>query len=300
MSQRRLLVLDAPSNLGLNPPGSGWVPGCYKLPWALRDRELVHRIRGTDAGCVVPPRYDPTWSPGSGDRNAEAIASYSRLLADRVNRAVGGGGQLLVLGGDCSILIGTMLALRRRGRFGLAFLDAHSDYRHLGNSYRIGAAAGEDLAIVTGKGDARLVNLEGLLPYVREEDVHLVGLRPDDEHLAELRSSRVRITTSEEIETRGPQRVVTDALETITRHTEGFWVHFDADVVDSGEVWAVDSPGGPGPSLTTLGGILRGLFSSPRCIGMELTVFDPDLDPVGNQADRLTDAIARALAPHEG
>ena len=297
MPPRTLFVLDAPSNLGLNPPGSGLIPGCYKLPWALRDRKLVHRLRGNDLGCVVPPRYDPTWSPGSGDRNAEAIASYSKLLADRVSRAVGGGRQLLVLGGDCSILIGTMLALRRRGRFGLAFLDAHSDYRHPGNSDRIGAAAGEDLAIVTGKGDARLVNLEGLSPYVREEDAHVVGLRPDDEYLAELKSSRASITTSEEIETRGPQRVVAEVLETVTRHTEGFWVHFDVDVVDSREVWAVDSPAGPGPSLSTLGGIIRGLFSSPRCVGMELTVFDPDLDPVGNQADRLTDAMAIALTP---
>jgi hypothetical protein len=30
---------------------------------------------------------------------------------------------------------------------------------------------------------------------------------------------------------------------------------------------------------------------------MQLTVFDPDLAPVGNQPDRLTDAIAIALTP---
>jgi arginase len=38
--------------------------------------------------------------------------------------------------------------------FGLAFIDGHSDFRHLGNSEFVGSAAGEDLAIVTGRGDA--------------------------------------------------------------------------------------------------------------------------------------------------
>ncbi len=296
MTARKLFVLDAPSNLGLTPPAAGLIPGCYKLPWALRDRDLVRRIDGVDAGCVVPPRYDPTWTPGSGDRNAAAIADYSRLLADRVDRAIEGGARLLALGGDCSILMGNMLALRRRGRFGLVFIDAHSDYRHPGNSDRIGAAAGEDLAIVTGKGDGRLVDLEGRSPYVRLEDVHVVGVRPDDEYLGELRSSRIATTTSREITSGGAQGVVEEVLETVTRSTEGFWVHFDADAIDSDEVWAVDSPGGPGPSLATLGAIVHRLFLSPKCVGMELTVFDPDLDPDGTQSDRLTEALVRALA----
>jgi arginase len=76
-----------------------------------------------------------------------------------------------------------MLALKRTGRYGLVFIDAHSDFRHPGNSPEIGAAAGEDLAIVTGRGDHRLINLEGMGPYVQEEDVHIVGVRSNDDYL---------------------------------------------------------------------------------------------------------------------
>jgi arginase len=32
---RNLVVLDAPSNLGLRPPAPGTDPGCYKLAGAL-------------------------------------------------------------------------------------------------------------------------------------------------------------------------------------------------------------------------------------------------------------------------
>ncbi len=54
MMKRQITVLDAPSNLGLRPPEPGAVPGCYKLPWALRDRNLLAAIHATDAGSLVP------------------------------------------------------------------------------------------------------------------------------------------------------------------------------------------------------------------------------------------------------
>lgn len=65
---------------------------------------------------------------------------------------------------------GYALALRRLGRYGLAYLDGSADPRHPGNSTAVGAAAGEGLAQVTGRGQADLTDLtdlEGLRPYPR-------------------------------------------------------------------------------------------------------------------------------------
>ena len=61
--------------------------------------------------------------------NRAQIPAYTRVLADRVGTLLDAGERPLVLGGDCSILLGAMLALRRRGRFGLAFVDGHLDFR---------------------------------------------------------------------------------------------------------------------------------------------------------------------------
>ena len=47
-------------------------------------------------------------------RNASAIVRFSRDLADRVEELLGKGHFPLVMGGDCSILLGNMLALRKR------------------------------------------------------------------------------------------------------------------------------------------------------------------------------------------
>src|SRR4029450_10835686 len=173
---RKVVLLDAPSNLGLRPPVPGTIPGCYKLAGAFRDQQLLERLTASEGGVVVPPRYDRgDWKPGDGVFNSHAIANYSRRLADRPYGRLPTGEFPVVLGGDCSILLGSMLALRRMGRYGLAFMDGHSDFRHVGNSAGVGAAGGEDLALVTGRGQPDITDMDGLNPYVRDEDVSVVG-----------------------------------------------------------------------------------------------------------------------------
>src|SRR4051794_4183258 len=71
---RNIVVLDAPSNLGLRPPAPGTVPGCYKLAGALRERRIVQRLRALEGGVVVPPRYDRgDRRKGDGVFNAAAL-----------------------------------------------------------------------------------------------------------------------------------------------------------------------------------------------------------------------------------
>ena len=165
-AMRRIAVLDAPSNLGLRPPTPTSVPGCAKAPGALRDQGLLTRLRARDAGCLTPPRFDPgDWRPGDGVCHADAIAYYSRRLADRIGAIVDAGDFPVVLGGDCSILLGSGLAMKRRAvadelPYGLVYIDGHSDFRHPGNASYVGAAAGEDLALVTGRGQPDLTDLE--------------------------------------------------------------------------------------------------------------------------------------------
>ena len=79
-----VVVLDAPSVLGLRPPAPGRVPGARRLPEALRGNRLVERLQATDAGRVDPPPYSPEVDPATGVRNGATIPGYSIALADRV------------------------------------------------------------------------------------------------------------------------------------------------------------------------------------------------------------------------
>src|SRR5215207_10050669 len=202
---RRTVVLDAPSNLGLRPPAEGAVPGCYKLAGALRDQRLLARIDAIDAGVVTPPRYSIAgWKPGDGVFHGAALAGYTRRLADRIGKHVEAGEFAVVLGGDCSIQLGAVLALRRLGRYGVAYLDGHSDYRHVGNASHVGASAGEGTALITGLGQPDITDLDGLAPYVRRSDLAVLGVRDDDEAVDEVRETGIDIRTVEDLRSTGP------------------------------------------------------------------------------------------------
>ncbi|MCX5381282.1 arginase family protein [Streptomyces sp. NBC_00091] len=298
---RNLVLLDAPSNLGLRPPAPGTVPGVYKLAGALREQGLLHRLGAREGGVVVPPRYDRgDWKEGDGVFHAEAIAAYTVTLADRIERHLRAGEFPVVLGGDCSIQLGAALAMRRLGRYGLAAIDGSADFRHPGNEAvngPVGAAGGEELALSTGRGQSGLTDLEGLRPYLREEDVRLFGLRDGDADLPELHAAGIAAHTVGEIRERGAGAVAREALDGLhPPQTAGFWIHLDADVLDPSVMPAVDSPDPGGLFPAELAALLEVLAGSPRCVGLNVTIYDPDLDPDARAGALLADLVAGAFA----
>lgn len=299
---RRIAVLDAPSNLGLRPPTPTSVPGCAKAPGALRDHGLIGRLGARDAGCLIPPRYDPgDWRPGDGVCHARSIAAYSVALADRIGAIMDAGEFPVVLGGDCSILLGSALAAHRLGeavggRIGLVFVDGHSDFRHPGNASYVGAAAGEDLALVTGRGQADLAAIEGRRPYFRDIDVVVLGIRAQDEYRLDLQAAGIVTRPVPLLRAEGAARSAQWAHEQLA-DCAGYWVHVDVDVLDPAVMPAVDAPDPGGIAFPELELLLTGLVDTPHCLGLELTVFDPDYDPDGTYAAEIVSTLVAGLAP---
>ncbi|SDY65654.1 arginase [Micromonospora pattaloongensis] len=302
---RRIAVLDAPSNLGLRPPTETSVPGCAKAPGALRDHGLVARLGARDAGCLTPPRYDPAdWRPGDGVSHARQISHYSVALADRIGDIIDAGEFPVVLGGDCSILLGSALAMHRLGeavggRIGLVFVDGHSDFRHPGNASYVGAAAGEDLALVTGRGQADLAAIEGRRPYVRDIDVVVLGIRAQDEYRLDLQAAGIVHRPVPALRAEGPARSAQWARDQLA-DCAGYWVHVDVDVLDPAVMPAVDAPEPGGIAFGELELLLAGLVDTPHCLGVELTVFDPDYDPDGAYAAEIVSTVVAGLGPVRG
>ncbi len=301
MDRLPTVVLDAPSNLGLRPLAPGHVPGCDRAPDALRANGLLERLGASDAGRIQASPYSTDVDAVTGVRNGEAIREYSLALAERLGSLLDGDAFPLVLGGDCSILIGSMLALRRRGRYGLVFIDGHLDFYHPGNSERArtaGSAAGMDLALVTGRGADALTNLDGLRPLVRDEDVVALGYAEWDEVSADIAQTAITLVDVEEARRVGMEDAASGALDRLRRNgVEGVWVHVDADVLHERVMPAVDSPNPEGLEFEELARLLRVLVDSEVTVGLELTIFDPDLDPDGTIAERLVACLAEAFVP---
>jgi arginase len=302
MLMRRIAVLDAPTNLGLRPPTTTSVPGCAKAPGALRDHGLITRLIARDAGCLTPPRYDPgNWQPGDGVAQASEIASYTRQLADRIDEIVEEGEFPLVLGGDCSVVLGAGLAMRRRsaeegGRIGLIYVDGHSDFRHPGNASYVGAAAGEGLALVTGRGQADLAGMDARRPYFRDIDVVVLGMRSHDTYRLDLQAAGIAARAVPELRAEGAARTAQWARGLLS-HCTGYWLHVDVDVLDPAVMPAVDAPDPGGIAYAELELLLAGLLGDEECLGLDLTVFDPDYDPQGAYAGELVETLMAGLAP---
>jgi arginase len=292
----RVAVLEAPSILGLRPSG------VELLPDALLKAGLIDRLGARHAGLVVPDSpYDRNRDAATLTLNADGIASFSRRLADAVAELMGRGEFPLVLGGDCSILLGSLLALRRRGRYGLLFIDGHADFYQPAAEPN-GEAASMDLAFATGRGPDILTNLEGRRPLVRDGDVVAFGVRDADEQRARgsqpLPDELVSLDLGT-IRERGIDTAATDAINHLTRSNgpeAGFWIHVDADVLDDAVMPAVDYRLSGGLSRDELTRALRVAVLSRRAVGVELTIYNPRLDPDGSGASGLVQMMADVLA----
>ncbi len=296
-ARRPIVVLGAPSNLGLRPLRPGHEPGVRRMPDALRAAGIVERLGASDAGDVVPAAYDPSWEPGAGTRNAAAIAKHAVALADGLGTVLAEGSFPVVLGGDCSVLVGSMLALRRLGRFGLAFVDGHLDFRHPGNG-DVQAAAGEELALITGRGDPRLTDIEDRAPLVRDRDVVAIGfgIGPIEGGTPDILDTSIGLVGRYDLRRVGAEQAARGALARLPTHSlEGIWVHVDVDVLDGELMPAVDSPGADGLTWDEFERLVGCLVADPLAVGLELTIFDPDLDPDGSLARRLVQAIGTAF-----
>ena len=74
------------------------------------------------------------------------------------------------------------------------------------------------------------------------------------------------------------------------------WLHVDLDVLDQRELPAVDTPGSPGLTFGQLSQLLSRLVAAGCVVGLDVAIYDPELDPAGEYAPRIVDCLASALA----
>jgi arginase len=292
---KSIAVIEAPSILGLRPTG------VERLPDALVRAGLLARLRARHAGRVDPPEYCDARDQETGFLNLQSVADYSRRLAERVDEVLDQGEFPLVLGGDCSILLGPMLALNRRDRYGLLFLDGHMDFYDKDTNIN-GEVASSELALVTGRGPALLTTYDGRCPLVRDEDVVAVGFRDEQEarrYGSPPLSEKMKAVNLEEVRRVGVAAAAREALTYASgQATREFWIHFDADVIDDAVMPAVDYRLPGGLTWVEIEYVLSAALAHPKAVGMEITIFNPRLDTDGKILSAFFDMLTKAFLNH--
>lgn len=212
------------------------------------------------------------------------ISEFNNRLADKVFEVVGQGRFPVVIGGDHSIAVGTWngvvcsISQQSQKPLGLIWIDAHMD-SHTVETSLSGAWHGMPLAALMGHGTKELAEARRSAPILMPENVCLIGVRSYEEGEQKLLEKlNVRIYFMEEVNKRGFQTVLQEAIQLVSKNTVGYGVSLDIDVIDPSEAPGAGSPEPGGISGRDLLKGLEFLKGDPSLKAFELVEFNPHLD----------------------
>ncbi len=271
----RLFVLGVPFN------GDGTTPDSENPADNLRQAGLLECLQsgGTviDLGDVEIPEFDGKRDMETQILNLPTWLKTSKSVAKTITK-VDQDAFLLVLGGDCSILLGIFGGFALQGRrVGLVMLDGHTDYREPSTS-ETGEPADIELAVITGRGPQQVTEFFGKYPLVSEEDVIIYGYRDPDE----IEKSIIRRFDRVEMAKMGMIDALTKGFAGFEKNTP-IWLHLDVDVLDP-SVMPVCYPEPNGLSIDEVTQFLDTCSKLANIIGLSVGCYHPKLDKTGNGA----------------
>ena len=291
--------------IGARLDSAGVGEGEERGPAALRAAGLIDGLDAADRGDISTTIGSSVRDPASGLIGYRDVLAASRELSAGVTAIAAAGGRPLVLGGDCTLLIGALAGARLAlaGRpLGLAFIDGHLDC-YDGRTSPTGECADMELAIVTGGGPGELADLAGPAPIIDPAAAIVAGYRsePNPETVPAGPFTPERYLIDPRIEAIEAAEITDPAAlgERIERQLSSapgrFWLHLDVDVLDPQVLPAVSYPEPGGLDWEQALALVRPLGVSRRLIGASVADFNPDLDPDGRYGRRLAELVAAAL-----
>jgi arginase len=291
-------VLGVPASAGAHHAGQD------RAPRALREAGLIGRM--CDAGLDVADAGDLPGSVFAADpdhpraRNLAAVAAVAREVAEAVAAQLKTGRRLLVIGGDCTITLGVIAGFRRPyPDVGLVYVDGDADLGGALGSDGSGILDSTGVAHLLGYGTAELAGLAGPGPLLAPERLSLLGGDPretDDAGRHFLAGLGVSFTEGPAL-VADPAGTAGRAMTAVAAASGPVVVHFDVDVVDSGDLPLANFPHyGSGVRLADAADALRVLAAHPSFAAMVLTEVNPTYDADGSQLRRYVDALVPVLA----
>jgi arginase len=294
---REWTVIGVPTSAGAHHAGQ------EQAPAALRGAGLIERLRGAglsvaDAGDLPGATFATDHDHPSA-RNLAAVAQVAKQVADAVAAVVGDGRLPLVVGGDCTITLGVIAGFRRsHPGIGLLYVDGDADVT-TPDPAGSGILDAMGVAHLLGHGAPELTNLAGAAPLLEPYRLAMVGGDPREIDLAGrqfLADAGVSYQEGPALAA-DPVGVAKRALDAVTARSGPLVVHFDVDVVDSGDLPLGNFPHyGSGVLLQHVVACLGTLLAYESVAGLVLTEVNPTHDGDGTLIRRYLDGLISALA----
>jgi len=297
---REIGLLGVPTSMG------AFAPGQEKAPQALRQAGIVERL--TSAGLDVVDHGDSPvqrWRPDAENRfaqNLPAVVEVALDTAGRVRRAIAAGQTLLVVGGDCTVELGTISGSRSADeRIGLVYFDAHPDL-NTPSSVPDGALDWMGMAHALGLTgtESTLSDIGPCSPLLAPEDVLFFAYDPSEmtewEHEVFARRGLQGVPLDEVAS--DPEGAAEAALVSFGPRFDRLLVHLDVDVMDFADAPLSElTKRNKGLSFDQTARALRALLGDDRFQSLTVTEINPDHgDTEGNGMQELVEALVEAIA----
>jgi len=230
----KVTLIGAPTSAGAHAPGQ------ERTPSALRSIGIVDRLQ--KAGLDVEDRNDIgcfRWRPDRQNplaQNLPDVLKAVRALSQQVSEAISEESLCLILGGDCTIEIGTVSASLAMGhRIALIYFDMHADM-NVPSSVSNGALDWMGVGHMLGCSGAEpaLRDIGPRIPLLMPEELTLFAHQLDQAtpfEVGEIARLAPRIIPMERV-AQDPRTAALEALTRIPREVDAILVHFDVDVID--------------------------------------------------------------------
>lgn len=294
----RLVIVGAPSSAG------AYAPGQEKAPAALRAAGLLEFLAAR--GITVDDRGDVPGFRWRADKanpramNVNAAATVAEATAERVASALAGDATVLVLGGDCTVELGTVAgALRGSQSVGVVYIDLDTDL-NTPESTQDGALDWMGVAHLLGV-DGTASELAALgpgVPMLRPEQVLFFAndnVEPFERRVIEARGiAEVRLADVA-ADPSGAAQTVVDGW---ARQFERLLVHLDVDVLDFVDMpLAENNRRNVGLPFDQLMASLRAFLCAPNWVALTVCELNPDHgESDGSTLRTFAEALADGLA----
>ena len=289
--------------IGVPTNSSGKVDGVAKAPTAIRRAGLVHVLRRY---CKVHSEGDVSFASPTKDRDPysgiigyDAFTSMIHAVYKGVSNSINHNRFPLVIGGDCPILLGCLAALKKiyESHVGLFFIDGHED-SYPPHKSPTGEAADMELGFALGINCEHLSSniANGLqVPLVDARNVCMLGPRDKNylqKHGIKSVSGKVVKAFYDDIDIRKSKDIeglINRVIKHLTskRAVDKLWFHVDLDVLSTRSMRAVDYKQPGGINWNQLKKVTKAIISSGYTAGMNITIYNPDMDPDGRIAKHI-------------
>lgn len=269
----KITIIGVPFN------GDGTAPIVENPAQSFRDEGLISLLKEkghhvTDIGDLHIPsctnKKDPITKVLNFDVWRDISLRLSKTLVDVLDEDCFS----IVLGGDCSILMGIFDAFKVINLpLNLFFLDGHADFHDIDTSTS-GEPADMELAALTGYLSDEIVYMTGRGPLINEENVVVYGISEYDL----IETSSIEVIDRKLILENGIRLTFSKSLSSFQNPDLPIWLHFDVDALDKRIMPAIHYTVEGGFSYNEILELLTLIMKTNKLIGISIACYHPKID----------------------